>query len=150
VEWKKRRSLPQDRAVITPGFGAGDRRRVCRYRPALQQALLGWWQESSFTNLPVCLADLSLNGCLLELDRLPDLPAQQAVWVHLHKETQLDWVEGRIISVRKPLLRKCKIRVLFVAPLAYESFKRVIYGPEYLRGHSPTSKPEHEWDQFWK
>jgi hypothetical protein len=136
--------------VIKPDSGAGDRRRVCRYSVVCPDALLGWWQDSSFTKVPVALINLSLSGCLLTLDRLPTLPALQSVWVHLHKESLPEWTEGRIITVRKRILRQCEVRVSFLESLGYEPFKRIIYGPGYLVDHHQSSKPKHEWDQFWK
>jgi hypothetical protein len=136
--------------VIKPGSETGDRRRVCRYRVVLEDALLGWWQDSCFTNVPARLINLSLQGCLVELQRLPDLSPRQSVWVHPHKESQVGWFEGRIISVRKPLLRQCKVRILFLAPLGYEPFKKLVYGPEYLSDGCPRVAPAHEQDHFWK
>ena len=136
--------------MVKTGPDAGDRRRVCRYSAVLQKAFLGWWHESSFTNVPGRLVDLSVSGCRLELDRLPPLAPAQAVWVHLHKESQIEWIEGQIIAIRKPLLRKCEVRVSFVETLSYEPFKKVIYGPGYLQDHVKKPAPEHEWDQFWK
>ena len=132
------------------GYDTGDRRRVCRYPAVLRNAVLGWWRHSEFKTQAGDLANLSLSGCLIELDRLPDLSMADSVWLHLHKSSELEWIEGRVIAIKKPLLRKCQVRVLFVGPLGYEPFKKIVYGPGYLGDHIQTPKPDHEHDQFWK
>ncbi len=144
--------IRRDANVPQSGRGTdhGDRRRVCRYPTVVERAYLGWWQESTFVTEPACLVDLSLNGCMLALDRLPAIAAGGSVYVHLNMGAQHDWVEGRMIAARKRILRKCEVRVSFSTPLGYEHFKELVYGPEYLGEHAHRSVPNHEWDQFWK
>jgi len=136
--------------VNNPGARAGDRRRVCRYPVIFQDASLGWWLESEFTSTPVRLVDLSLNGCLIELTGRPGLGAQQSVWVHAHSLTVAEWTEGRIASVKRTWSGKCRVGIAFLAPLAYEPFKKLIYGREQFEDCRPQDLPEHERDHFWK
>jgi hypothetical protein len=136
--------------VVQQSSGGGDRRRVCRYAAALQDASLGWWEGSCFVEVPARLVNVSANGCLVELARLPKPRARESIWFQSRKASLGEWTEGRIVSVRKPLLRKCKISISFAAPFAYESFKKMVYGLEQVENDTRTEAPEHERDNFWK
>jgi hypothetical protein len=136
--------------VSNPGSGAGDRRRVCRYPVIFQDASLGWRLESEFMNTTVKLVDLSLNGCLIESPRHPDLSQQQSVWLHAHSSTVAEWTEGRIVSIKKTWTGKCRVRIAFLAPFAYEPFKELVYGREHFEEFPQHDSPEHERDHFWK
>jgi hypothetical protein len=138
------------RDVSKPGPGAGDRRRVCRHPVVYQDASLGWWLESEFKSTPVRLVDLSLNGCLIELARAPHLSAQQSIWLHAHSLAVAEWTEGRIVSSKKTWAGKCRLGIAFLAPMAYEPFKKLIYGREHFQESPPDDLPEHERDHFWK
>jgi hypothetical protein len=116
----------------------------------LEDAILGWWQNTEFINAPARLVNLSLHGCLVEIGMMPDLSPQQAVWVHPHLEAEVDWVEGVVVGIRKPLLRKCNVRIAFVRPFGYDPFKKLVYGPGHIQEVSQESAPEHERDGFWK
>ena len=136
--------------MSNPGPRTGDRRRVCRYPVVFQDASLGWWLKSAFTNTPVRLVDLSLQGCLIELQRPPDLSEQQRVWVHAHSATVAEWTEGRIVSIKKSWAGKCRLGISFLAPLPYEPFKELVYGRELFEETPQHDSPEHERDHFWK
>ena len=136
--------------LVQRGSGGGDRRRVCRYPAALQDASLGWWEDSSFVEVPARLVNVSTNGCLVELARRPKPTPREAIWFQSRKASLGEWTEGRIVSVRKPLLRKCKISISFVTPFAYDFFKELVYGPEQVDNDTGIEAPEHERDGFWK
>jgi hypothetical protein len=128
----------------------GDRRRVCRYAVVLEDALLGWWQEAQFIRMPVRLVDLSVHGCLVESSRVPSLTERQKVWVQPRGLSEAEWTEGQIVIVRKRLLGKCQVRISFRAPMPYEPYKSLIYGPDHLVDLPGEHVPEHERDHFWK
>ena len=62
----------------------------------------------------------------------PKLMTGQSVWIRPHKASAAAWKEGRVIAVRKPLFGKCKVRISFLVPFEYETFKQLVYGPDYL------------------
>jgi hypothetical protein len=132
------------------GSHAGDRRRACRYPVVFQDMALGWWQDALFVNVRARLVDLSTNGCLAEVARHHKLPTDQTVWVRSHGASHAAWTEGRIITVRKLFFGKCKVRITFRVPFEYETFKRLVYGPDHLREVTQSQAAEHEKDEFWK
>jgi hypothetical protein len=60
-----------------------------------------------------------------------------------------DWIEGRIVSVRKPFLRKPEFRIQFISTLPFQVFKVLVYGRNDSEPE-PVSRPEHETDQWWR
>jgi hypothetical protein len=135
---------------MTPASQSGDRRRICRYPVTLHDALLGWWQEPSFTNTPVRLVNLSTNGCMVEAAQRPLLKPRQSVWIHPDDASGAGWIEGRIVSITKPLIGKYRVRISFLTPVAYEPFKKLICGPDNPGEIHRAEAPEHEMDHFWK
>jgi hypothetical protein len=145
--------LPEYRSAssLAPSRSKGsDRRRACRNPVVLPEASLGWWQDSTFMSTAGRIVDLSLYGCLVESWRFPPERERQPVWVCPLDVSPRDWAEGVVISARKPLLRKCQLRIRFVAPFPYESFKTLVYGPGHLLEVARDETPEHERDEFWK
>jgi hypothetical protein len=60
-----------------------------------------------------------------------------------------DWVQGTIVSTRKPFFHRHEIRIQFVTTLPFQVFKVLVYG----RNESdpePVPRPEHETDQWWR
>jgi len=96
------------------------------------------------------MIDISLSGCMVESSHLPRRMERQSVWVRPLGVAPSDWAEGIIVSVRKPLFGKSQVRVAFLAPFPYESFKGLVYGPENRRELADSASPEHEQDHFWK
>jgi len=87
---------------------------------------------------------------MVEASCLPSRMERQSVWLRPLGVSPSDWTEGIIVSVRKPLFRKCQVRIAFLAPFPYESFKTLVYGPEHLRETAGPQLPEHEQDHFWR
>jgi hypothetical protein len=135
---------------MKPASHSGDRRRICRYPVVLEDALLGWRQEPSFANTPVRIVNLSAQGCLVEVRRCPRLEVRQSVWIRPHEGSGAGWIEGRIISIQKPLIGKSRVRISFLVPVAYEAFKKLVYGLEQFGALLRPEGPEHEKDHFWK
>jgi hypothetical protein len=132
------------------GNGSSDRRRSCRYQVLFPGALLGWREGSGLIELPARFIDLSLHGCMLELERTPDRAEQQPVLVRAVAASSEDWVEGVVLSIRKPLFKRCRIRIAFRDSFSYESFKKLVYGKEELLDSQPGEIPEHEQNHYWK
>jgi hypothetical protein len=145
--------IPRDiggRSAFPLGSNLSDRRRACRYPVVFQDSLLGWWQDACFVNEPAHLVDLSTTGCLAELARHSKLTTGQSVWIRPHKSSPAAWKEARVIAVRKPLFGKCTVRISFLVPFEYESFKQLVYGPEHLSNAPHSEALDHEKDEFWK
>jgi hypothetical protein len=130
--------------------GAADKRRVCRYPVLLQDALMGWWEESNFVSTPVRLLNLSTSGCLIELPRTPKPGKGQPAWICPLGLSPTQWIEGAVASVRKPFLKNCRVGIAFRAQVTFESFKTLIYGSGHLFDDAADRGPEHERDHFWK
>jgi hypothetical protein len=133
-----------------PPSSGRDRRRACRYRVGLADGALGWWEDTSFVNAPCRIIDLSLFGCLVESRALPNLREQQKVWLRPLGVSPSDWTEGTIVAIRKPLFRRCQIRISFLADLPYGSFKSLVFGAEHPREAAARNAPEHETDHLWR
>jgi hypothetical protein len=129
---------------------SNDRRRACRYLVALPESSLGWWEESSFVDTPCRTIDISLIGCMVESRPLPRRMARQSVWFRTLGVSPSDWTEGIIVAIRKPLFRKWQIRISFLAPFPYESFRSLVFGPDQLGETARRESLEHETDHFWK
>ncbi len=130
--------------------GAFDRRRSCRYGVMFPDALLGWSEGTSLIELPARLLDLSLQGCMLELRKRPARTPQQPVAVRSLADSSAEWVAGVVVSVRKPLIKPCRIRIVFREAFPYQLFKKLVYGTEDLRASSHNGGPAHEQDHYWK
>jgi hypothetical protein len=133
-----------------PLSSGNDRRRACRYRVGLADGLLGWWEDSSFVDMPCRIIDLSLLGCMVESRRLPNVKEQQKVWLRPVGVSPSDWTEGIIVAIRRPLFRQCQIRISFLADISYASFKPLVFGADHLREAAAPEAREHEKDHLWK
>ena len=127
-----------------------DRRRVCRYSVNLPDGALGWWEGGSFTETTCRIIDLSTNGCLIELRPKSHLAEQQSVWLRPPGVEPGAWIEGAIISIRKPLFRACQIRIRFLADLPYDLFKNLVFGTGEPHESAGAVGPEYEKDHFWR
>jgi hypothetical protein len=130
--------------------GDADKRKVCRYRVIVEDALLGWWEEPAFVKTPARLINLSSTGCLIELPRTPRREKGQPAWICPLGLSQAQWIEGVVVSIRKPLLKNCRMGIAFRVHVTFESFKTLIYGSGHLYDEAPEHAPEHERDHFWK
>ena len=130
--------------------GSNDRRRSCRYAVFCKDALLGWWEGPSFVEVPARFLDLSQHGCMLELPRAPARTARQSAWIRSVAAASDDWAEGVVLSVRKSLIKRCRVRIAFRNPLSYQSFKKLVCGNEDLRSTIGHDVALHEQDHYWK
>jgi hypothetical protein len=130
--------------------GSNDRRRTCRYTVFFEDALLGWWDGPNFVEVPARFLDLSLQGCMLELPRAPARTARQDAWVRSLATAADEWAKGVVLSVRKPLMKRCRVSVAFCDPFPYQSFKKLVCGNEDLRATIRDVVALHEQDHYWK
>jgi hypothetical protein len=138
------------KGVGSPLSGGKDRRRACRYVVTFPDGSLGWWEDSCFVDMPCRIIDMSLVGCMVESRSLPKGMQQQSVWFRTLGVSPSAWTEGIIVAVRKPLFRKCQIRIRFRAPFPYESFRTLVFGPDRLCENANREFAEHEKDHFWR
>jgi hypothetical protein len=99
--------------------------------------------------LPARLIDLSLAGCMLELQGRPARVEGQSVQVRSVAASTEEWAEGVVLSVRKPFFKDCRIRIAFRDSFPYQSFKMLVYGSEDFRGLARDHVPPHEQDHYW-
>ena len=114
-------------------------------------AILSWCVGSSSFEQPARLVDLSLHGCLLELKRLPaKIGRQSSVRVRFPAAASQEWLDGVVCSIRKPIFKRCQIRIAFHDSFPYQTFKKLVYGREDFFGSSPEDAPAHEQDHYWR
>jgi hypothetical protein len=116
----------------------------------LAESALGWWEDSRFVSIPCRLIDVSQAGCLVEAAPLPSRTERLSVLVRIQGASPEDWVEGVVVATKKSFFRKCQIRIGFLAPLPYESFKTLVYGPSPSSEAADSERLEHEKDHFWR
>jgi len=116
----------------------------------MPDALLGWWDGSDFTTISVRLVNLSIKGCMVESRQLVGRAAQQPVWIRPLGVEPGEWIQAVVVRVQKPLLRQCQVRLTFLVPFPFESFKTLVYGADHCRVTDTGDTPEHEGDHFWR
>ena len=122
--------------------GEDDRRGVCRYSAVQTRAWLGWWENEVFRSTPAQLLDISLRGCRMTVDQLPQIKAP--LWFcppgvgETAPSSQADWIEAKLIDSRRRLFGPRLVRVVFRKSFPYEVFKAVVYGRERVGGLRPN------------
>jgi len=136
--------------VGDPGPPSDDRRRIIRHSVVLPDALLGWWEQENYTTISVQLVNLSISGCMVESRQLVGRAERQPVWMRALAVEPAEWTEAVVVRVKKPLFRRCQVRLRFLAPFPFESFKMLVYGPDQGGVSETEETPEHERDKFWR
>ena len=127
-----------------------ERRAVCRYRVIAPEALIGWWNDSTFVRIPGRIVDVSTMGCWIETDHTPQCREQETIWLCPLGRSPTEWTEGSIVSLQKRFLGNYQIRVKFTLHFPYESFKSLVYGTEGPEDASDWEPPEYEKDYYWR
>lgn len=99
---------------------------------------------------PCRIVDLSVIGCMVESHPLPNLKAQQKVWLRPLAVAADDWMEGTIVAIRKRLFRPCQIRIRFLTDLPYDAFKPLVFRDRDRRRPAGAGEPDYEKDHYWK
>lgn len=81
--------------------------------------------------------------------RGPRVQPGERVWFRVLGDVTTPVIDGIVVSAVKPFLGKCSIRIRFLAPLPYQTFKMLVYGSEGI-DISLRDRPVHESDQFWR
>jgi len=126
-----------------------DRRLACRYLPAIRDMILSLFESGSPMDQPVQLEDVSMQGCLVISRRGPRMQPGERVCLKALGAATSPVIEGIVVSDVKPFLGKRSIRIRFLAPLSYQTFKMLVYGTEGI-DLNLRDRPVHENDQFWK
>jgi hypothetical protein len=137
-------------SVLFPLTSGNDRRRACRYLVALPDGSLRWWEDSRFVDTPCRIIDISLVGCMVKSRSFPRRMKQRSIWFRPPGDSPVDWTEGIIVAVHKPWFREWQIRINFLAPFPYESFRSLVFGPAHLGEAAERESPEYERDHFWR
>jgi hypothetical protein len=128
----------------------GDRRQVCRYPVIHPDASAGWWEDKHFCTARAQMIDISMSGCLMVLARGAKRAVGQPIWLCPLELATADWIEGVVVAAHKPFLGPCSVRMTFLTPFPYESFKKLVYGTQHVDHRAGEDAPEHERDHFWK
>jgi hypothetical protein len=128
-----------------------DRRGSCRYPALTRECTLGWKVDGSMIEIPVYLENLSTGGCRVSSSRPLDPSPGEPIWFKTASVNPFHWIAGTLISTHSFLVGKLIIKIQFIDPLPYETFKFLIYGPDDTRGpRRRGSIPSHETDKFWR
>ena len=113
--------------ILSPA--GSDRRTVCRYSVVQADAWLGWWEGQAFQSTAAKIVDISLRGARLHVDAFPpnDLPAW---FCPPGVSTKDEWIETKLVGMRKKLFGPREVRLAFRKVFPYEVFKAVVYGPD--------------------
>lgn len=141
--WKGNLSNPSPRGETA------DRRRVCRYAVVKEKSWVGWWEGTKFESTAARILDISLRGALLNVDRFP--PLGVSVWLcPPDVDAQDEWLEMKVLEVRKKIFGKRQARVTFRNIFPYETFKKLVYGPEAFKSPAqPAWLSDDAADKDW-
>ena len=128
----------------------GERRRSCRYLALHVDCHLGWWNDSTFEHRPAKLIDISMSGGMLTMDSKPAVAVGKPIWYRPVRIANDEWIEATLVSVTKPWLGSCRIRINFSSSFRFETFKAIVYGTPTEAPGSTRVVPEHEAENFWK
>ncbi len=128
---------------------AMDRRLVCRYTPAFKDVVLTTMASGALVDHAAEFENVSMQGCLVKTRHNPHTQKDDRVWLKVPGEIGSPVMEGAVVSAVKPFLARCEIRIRFLEPLTYQTFKRLVYGEEGL-DLNHRERPAHEHDQFWR
>jgi len=126
-----------------------DRRLACRYPVATKAVILSLIESGSQVDHSVELENVSMQGCLVKSRREPRVQPGERVWLKVLGNITIPMIAGIVISAVKPFLGKCSIRIRFLAPLPYQTFKMLVYGSEGI-DMNLSDRPVHESNQFWR
>jgi hypothetical protein len=130
-----------------------DRRVACRYPAAIKVLVLSMIDSGSLVDHSVELENISIRGCLLRSRRDHGLQPGERVWLKAMGSITTPVMDGIVVSAVKPFLGYCSIRVRFVAPLSYHTFKMLVYGTEGIDANDNSRScpaQEQEQDQIWR
>ncbi len=128
---------------------AKDRRLACRYPAATKVLILSLIESGSAVDHSVQLENVSMQGCLVKSRREPRVQPGERVWLKVLGNITIPMIAGIVISAVKPFLGKCSIRIGFLAPLPYQTFKMLVYGSEKI-DMNLRNRLDYENDQFWR
>jgi hypothetical protein len=131
------------------GEPSNERRRACRSRAVVRDVVLGCQPDGSCDDLPASLENVSIDGCLAKSRSSPKARPGDTIWFGLAGSHPAERTEGILIEARRVFLGGYSIRVKFLTPLPYATFKHLVYGPQGP-GQRPGVYRECETDKFWK
>ncbi len=126
-----------------------DRRLACRYPAATKDVVLSFIESGSQLDHSVHLENVSMQGCLVMSHRGPRVQPGERVWLKVLGEVTSPVIDGIVVSAVKPFLGKRSIRIRFLAPLPYQTFKMLVYGSEGI-DLNLRDRPDYENDQYWR
>jgi len=126
-----------------------DRRVACRYPAAIKALILSLIESGSLVDHRVELENVSMQGCLVKSRRGPRVQPGERVWLKVLGNIITPVIAGIVVSAVKPFLGKRSIRVRFLAPLSYQTFKLLVCGSEGI-DMNLRDRPVHESDHYWR
>ncbi len=109
-----------------------DRRNAHRYAPARAGIRIGWWEGNTFRSSAARFRNVSLSGALLQLDPMSPIPAGARAWICVADQSAPHWVESEFVEhfsepVDASMDALILVRLRFVEPFPYESFKTAVW-----------------------
>ena len=96
---------------------------------------LGWWQGQHFPTISARLRNLSVSGALVQLEEGAVGPAGVKAWICLADQSATHWVQVEVVGVCPELPETpCVVRLKFLDPFPYESFKTAVWEDGPARG----------------
>jgi hypothetical protein len=132
-----------------PGGSPSDRRRACRSRAVVREIVLGWQKGDTSGDLPASLENVSLEGCMARSRNVPAIVPGDPIWFGIAGSHPAERIEGILIEARRPFIGGCRVRIRFIEPLPYATFKHLVYGPQGP-ATNPGGNPVFETKEFWK
>ena len=107
-------------------------------------------ESGALVEHPVDILDVSMGGCLIKSAKNLRLRPGEKVWLQAMGEISSPVMDGLVVSAVKPFFGSNSIRVRFLSPLSFQTFKMLVYGTEEIDRPVVIERPEHENDQFWR
>jgi hypothetical protein len=126
-----------------------DRRLAYRYPTATKSLILTLIESGSAVDHSVELENVSMQGCLVKSRRDPGVRPGESVQLKALGDITTPMIDGMVISAVKPFFGKCAIRIRFLVPLPYQTFKMLVYGLEGI-DMNLRDRPDYENDQYWR
>jgi hypothetical protein len=103
-----------------------ERRQSQRYRAAVRQAQLGWWEGEEFRTTEAGVQDISLGGARLNLAARAPRPG--SVWVNFPGPGAAEWVAAQVVGSGPDAAGGESLRVEFADGCPYDTFRSVAWG----------------------
>lgn len=118
---------PRDSSTVM-----SDRRAELRYRLAMEQGQVGWWEGAEFVTVEARLLDIGTGGAAVRVRSLP--PMDRRIYLRLEDRTiTTESVSAMIVHVAALRPRGFELRLAFDVPCPPALFQAATCGFKALR-----------------